>query len=118
MQTGSPGEEVLAHQLVLQYAEDQRFESRLVLKTPWAVGGEEMRMHGVIIALWLFISVAWFAINAYLIRPYNFNFWFVVSLPFWIGFLYLVGARLARSSWARTSQSHTTLNGGARIGRR
>lgn len=56
-------------------------------------------MHGVIIAVWLFISVAWFAINAYLLRRFDSNFWFVASLPFWIGLLFLLGARLAHSSW-------------------
>ena len=53
----------------------------------------------MIVWVWLFISVAWFAINAYLIKPFDGNAWFVACLPFLIGFLFLVGALLASGSW-------------------
>ena len=64
-----------------------------------AVGGDEIRMHCMIVGVWLFISVAWFAVNAYFLRRFDSNFWFVATLPFWIGLLFLVGARLAGGSW-------------------
>ena len=46
--------------------------------------------------VWLLISAAWFAINARLIDRHDFNFWFVSSLPFWIGLLFFIGARASR----------------------
>ena len=53
----------------------------------------------MIILVWLFISVAWFAINAYFIKPFTGSVWFVACLPFLVGLLYLIGARLASGSW-------------------
>ena len=53
----------------------------------------------MMIGVWLFVSVAWFAINAYLLQPYDGSFWFVACLPFGIGLLYLLGAHLASGSW-------------------
>jgi hypothetical protein len=60
----------------------------------------------VLIWVWLFISVAWFAINAFLIERHDFNFWFVAGLPFWIGLFFLLGARLTLRSW-RKPPDHT-----------
>jgi hypothetical protein len=51
-------------------------------------------MRWLVIGIWLFISVAWFAVNAYLLENFDFSFWFVAGLPFWIGLLFLIGARL------------------------
>lgn len=62
-------------------------------------------MHRVMIGVWLFISAAWFAINAYFVRPFDSNFWFVAGLPFWIGLLFLAGARLAVGSWKEPPSS-------------
>ena len=47
-----------------------------------------------LIWVWLFISVGWFALNFFLIKPHDFNFWFVACLPFAIGLLYFIGAGL------------------------
>ena len=49
--------------------------------------------------IWLFISVAWFALNIYFIHDHDGSFWFVALLPFGIGLLFLVGARLTAGSW-------------------
>lgn len=55
----------------------------------------------MLIWVWLFISAAWFAINAYLIERHDGNFWFVAGLPFWIGLLFLIGAGLTLRSWRK-----------------
>lgn len=60
----------------------------------------------MIIGVWLFVCAAWFAVNAYLIERHDGNFWFVAGLPFGIGLLFLIGARLAGSSW-KEPPSHT-----------
>ncbi|MBI4474140.1 MAG: hypothetical protein HY646_15830 [Acidobacteria bacterium] len=56
-------------------------------------------MFKFVVWIWLFISVAWFAINSYFLERHDFNFWFVASLPFGIGLLFLIGARFASGSW-------------------
>ncbi len=55
----------------------------------------------MLVWIWLLISALWFGGNAYVIRPYDFNFWFVASLPFFIGLLYFVAARLMMKSWKK-----------------
>jgi hypothetical protein len=52
-----------------------------------------------IVWVWLFISVAWFALNFYFLERHNFSFWFVSLLPFGIGLLFLIGALLTSGSW-------------------
>lgn len=53
----------------------------------------------MVIFLWLFISAAWFAVNAYVIDRFDANFWFVSTLPFWIGLLFIIGARVVVGGW-------------------
>ncbi len=62
-------------------------------------------MLAMIVWIWLLISVAWFSLNAYFIQPYDFSFWLVSCLPFGIGFLFLVGSRLAAGSWREPPDS-------------
>ncbi len=58
-----------------------------------------IRMHAMIVWIWLVISVGWFSLNAYFIEPHDFSFWLVSTLPFFIGLLFIIGARAATGSW-------------------
>lgn len=58
-------------------------------------------MARALVWVWLIVSPTWFAINALLIDRHDFNFWFVASLPFWIGLFFIIGARAALGSWKK-----------------
>lgn len=55
-------------------------------------------MRYIVVGVWLFISVAWFALNVYFFWPFKSDAWFVASLPLGIGLLFLLGALLTKAS--------------------
>lgn len=55
----------------------------------------------MIVWVWLLISAAWFAVNAYVLERWDGNFWFVASLPFFIGLVFLFAARVVMGGWKK-----------------